>query len=55
MSLIITLIVLSVIFYFVSLIPMAEPFPTIIRAVAIIIALVLILQALGVAIPLHLN
>lgn len=55
MSLIITLIILGVIFYFINMIPMSEPFPAIIKAVAVLIALILVLQALGVNIPIHLN
>lgn len=48
MSLIITLIVLGLIFYFIEMIPMAAPFPIIIRVIAILIAVVLVLQFLGV-------
>ncbi len=55
MTLILALIVLGVIFYFVDMIPMAAPFPAIVKAIAVIIALVLVLQALGVAVPIHLN
>lgn len=55
MELIITLIILGVIFYFIDMIPMAAPFPAVIKAVAVIIAIVLVLQALGVAVPLNLN
>lgn len=47
LSLIATLIVLGIVFYLIGLIPMAEPFPQIIKVVAILIALVLILNALG--------
>lgn len=47
-SLLITLVVLGVVFYCVSLIPMAEPFPTIIRVLAILIAVLLVLDFLGV-------
>jgi hypothetical protein len=36
------------VFYIITLIPMAEPFPQIIKVVAIIIAVVLILNALGI-------
>ncbi len=46
---------LGVIFYFVDMIPMAAPFPQIVRAIAVIIAVILVLQALGVAVPIHLN
>lgn len=53
-SLLATLVVLGLVFYLVTLIPMAEPFPTIIRVVAILIVVVLVLQALGLNIlPLH--
>lgn len=47
-SLIITLVVLGLIFYCIELIPMAAPFPTIIRVVAVIIALLIILQFFGI-------
>lgn len=47
-SLIIALVVLGIIFYLVEMIPMAAPFPTLVRVVAIIIAVVLILQFLGI-------
>ncbi len=47
-SLIVTLIVLGLLFYCIQLIPMADPFPLIIRIVAIIIAVLLIAQFLGV-------
>lgn len=43
-----TLIILGLVFYIIGLIPMAEPFPQIIKIVAILIAVVLILNALGV-------
>lgn len=53
-SLIATLIILGLIFYFIEMIPMAAPFPTIVRAVAVLLAVILILQFLGVSIlPLH--
>lgn len=48
LSLIISLAVLGLIFYFIELIPMAAPFPTIIKVIAIVIAVVLVLQFLGV-------
>lgn len=48
MSLIITLIILGLVFYFINMIPMASPFPQIIKVVAVIIAVALILQWLGV-------
>lgn len=47
LELIAALIILGIVFYLITLIPMAEPFPQIIRVVAIIIAVVLILNALG--------
>lgn len=51
------LIVLGVLFYVINLIPMADPFPKIIKVVAILIAVVLILQFLGInlGLPLHVN
>lgn len=55
MTLIITLIILGVIFYFVDMIPMAQPFPAIVKAVAIILALLLVLQALGVTVPINIH
>lgn len=48
LELLATLVVLGILFYLVNLIPMAEPFPQIIRIVAIIVAVVLILNALGI-------
>lgn len=48
-----TLVILGLVFYLVQLIPMAEPFPQIIRVVAIIIAVVLVLQFLGLDILAH--
>lgn len=48
LTLIATLILLGVIFYFIGLIPMADPFPQIIKAVAILIALALVLNAFGI-------
>lgn len=47
MSLIIALIILGLLFYFIEMIPLAQPFPQIIRAVAVIISVVLVLQWLG--------
>lgn len=47
LELLATLVILGLVFYIVTLIPMAEPFPQIIRVVAILIAVVLILNALG--------
>ena len=50
------LIIIGIVFYFVNLIPMASPFPEIIRAVACIIAVVIVLQFFGVdLIPLSLR
>lgn len=48
LELLATLIILGLVFYIVTLIPMAEPFPQIIRIVAILIAVILILNALGI-------
>lgn len=46
-TLLATLVVLGLVFYLVTLIPMMEPFPQIIRVVAILVAVVLVLQFLG--------
>ncbi len=51
MELIISLAVLGLVFYLIGLIPMASPFPEIIRVVAVVIAIVLVLRFLGVAVP----
>lgn len=48
MSLIVAPIVLGVIFYFIEMIPMAAPMPQIIRAIVVIVAVVMVLQWLGV-------
>lgn len=48
LELLATLVILGLVFYIVMLIPMAEPFPQIIKIVAILIAVVLILNALGI-------
>ena len=48
MELIISLIVLGLVFYFINMIPMADPFPQIIKVVAIILAVVLVLNFLGI-------
>jgi hypothetical protein len=47
-SLIFTLILLGVVFFFVEMIPMAAPYPKIIRVIAVILAVLLIAQFLGV-------
>lgn len=49
-QLLVELVILGVIFYFVESIPMAAPFLTIIRIVAILVAIVLLLQFFGIAI-----
>lgn len=48
LSLLATLVVLGLVFYLVTLIPMMDPFPQVIRVVAILIAVILILNALGI-------
>lgn len=48
MSLIVSLVVLGLIFYFIEMIPLADPFPRIIKVIAIIIAVVLVLQFFGI-------
>ena len=47
-TLVVLLIVLGLVFYCIELIPMAAPFPVIIKVVAIIIGILLILQFFGV-------
>lgn len=47
-SLIIALVILGLIYWAVSLIPLPEPFPAIIRVVFILIAVIYLLQAFGV-------
>lgn len=47
MELIVALILLGVVFYFINMIPMAEPMPRIIQAVVVIIAVVMVVQWLG--------
>lgn len=42
------LVLLGLLFYIVTLIPMAEPFPQVIRVVAIVIAVLLVLGAFGI-------
>lgn len=53
-SFILTLVVLGLIFYCIQLIPMAAPFPTIIKVVVIIIAILMLLQFVGISTGLHL-
>lgn len=48
LSLIAVLVVLGVIFYFIQMIPMADPMPQIIRAVLVIAAILIVLNAFGV-------
>lgn len=55
LTLLATLIVLGIVFYVIGLIPMAEPFPQIIKIVAILIAVILILDFLGIHLLAGLN
>lgn len=48
MELIITLVLLGLVFYFIEMIPLASPFPQIIKVIAIIIAVLIVLQWLGI-------
>lgn len=48
-TLIVSLVGLGLVYWLVSLIPLPSPFPMIIRVVFIIIAVVYVLNALGVA------
>lgn len=52
-NLLIELVVLGLVFYCIGLLPLASPFPQIIRVVAIIIAIVLLLGFIGISVPLH--
>lgn len=55
-ELLILIIVLGVIFYFVEMIPMSDPFKVLARVVIILIALLLLLRAVGlVNVPLRLG
>lgn len=47
-SLIITIVVLGLIYWVVSLIPLPDPFPMIVKVLFIIIAVLILLSALGV-------
>ncbi len=47
-SLIIALVILGLIYWAVSLIPLPDPFPQIVKVIFIIIAVVYVLNALGV-------
>jgi hypothetical protein len=46
-SLLVILVVLGLVFWGVEQIPMAAPFPAIVRVVAVIVAVLLLLQAFG--------
>ncbi len=48
LELIALLIILVVVFYFIGFIPMAEPFPQLVKVVAVLLAVLLVLEALGV-------
>lgn len=50
-ALIITLVVLGLIYWAVSLIPLPDPFPTIIKVLFVVVAVVYLLRALGVSLP----
>lgn len=54
-SLVIVLVVLGLAFYLVEQLPLAAPFPVIIKVVAILIGLFIILQFFGVNTGLQLN
>lgn len=55
-SLLVSLVIVGIIFYFIEMIPMAAPFPQVIRVVAILIAVLMVLSFLGVNIlPINLN
>lgn len=54
-TLIISLVVLGLIYWAVSLIPLPAPFPTIIKVIFIVIAVVMLLNAFGINTGLHLK
>ena len=51
-SLVITLVVLGLIAWAVTLLPLPAPFPTIIHVILVIVAVVILLRAVGVRVPL---
>ena len=52
---IVLLVVLGIVFYCIELIPMAAPFPVIIRVIAILIGLLLVLQVFGISTGVNLH
>jgi hypothetical protein len=52
-SLIFTIIVIGLIYWAVSFIPLPYPFPSILQGVFILIVVVVILNALGIHVPSH--
>lgn len=54
-SLVISLVVLGLVYWAVSFIPLPDPFPTIIKVLFIIIAVILLLNGFGVNTGLHLR
>ncbi len=47
-SLIITIVILGLVYWAVSLIPLPDPFPTIVKILFILIAVMILLQAFGI-------
>ena len=54
-ALLVELVVIGLIFYFIEQIPLAAPFPVLIKVVAVIIAIVLVLQFFGLTTGLTLH
>lgn len=54
-TLIISLVILSLIYWAVSLIPLPEPFPVIIKVLFIIIVVIMLLNGFGVNTAFHLR
>lgn len=47
-SIIITLVVLGLVYWLITLLPLPDPFPLILKVVFIILAILVVLQALGI-------
>lgn len=48
-QLVVNLVILGLVFYCIELIPMSSPFPQIVKVVAVLGAVLLVLQFLGIA------
>jgi len=47
-SLLVTIVLIGLVYWIISLIPLPEPFPTIVKVLFIIIAVLAVLQAFGI-------